>query len=90
MHQNHMRLKRERKKAKLTQVELARFSGVSQAEISRIETGVVTDPAFETLHNLAWALKKCGRKIDAVDLAPKRQPQLIKGFRAEPKRKRTA
>lgn len=85
-----MRLKRERKKARLTQQELARFSGVTQGTISKLETGVMLDPGFDTLDKLAWALKKCGRLLDASDLRPRRQPVLIKGFRAERKRKRTA
>lgn len=77
-----MRLKRERLKARLTQMELARFSGVTQPTISKLENGVLLDPGFDTLANLAWALKKCGRKVDAADLQPKKQLQLVRGFRA--------
>lgn len=85
-----MRLRRERKKARLTQMELSRFAGVHQGTISKLENGVLLDPSFETLHKLAWALKKCGRKVDAADLQPRRQPMLVKGFRSERKRRRTA
>lgn len=84
-----MRLKRERKKAKLTQIELARFAGVNQSTVSRLETGDLLDPSFEVLQQLAWALKKCGRKVDATDLQPRRQPVLIKGLLSQ-KRRRSA
>jgi transcriptional regulator with XRE-family HTH domain len=77
-----MRLRRERKRAKLTQVELSRFSGVAQGTISKIEAGVMRSPGFETLHKLAYALKKFGRKVDAYDLQPKRQPVLVKDVRS--------
>jgi len=84
-----MRLKRERKKAKLTQMELARFAGVNQSTVSRLETGELLDPSFEVLQQIAWALKKCGRKVSAVDLQPNRQPVLVKGVLAQ-KRRRSA
>ena len=71
-------------------MELSRFSGVHQGTISKLENGVLLDPSFETLHKLAWALKKCGRKVDAVDLQPRRQPILVKGFKSERKRRRSA
>lgn len=85
------RLKRERtKKPSLTQMDLARLADVGQPTISKLERGILLDPTFETLNKLAWALKKCGRKVDAADLQPRRQPILIKGVFAERKRKRTA
>jgi len=90
IHVTDMGLKQQRKRARLTQQELARFSGVGQPTISKLENGALLDPSFETLHKLAWALKKCGRKIDAADLQPRRQPLLVKGFRSERKRRRTA
>jgi predicted transcriptional regulator len=84
------RLRRERKKAHLTQMDLARFSGVKQSTISKLETTAFIDPSFETLTKLAWALRKCGRKVDASSLLPKRQLAAIKGFRAERKGRRFA
>jgi transcriptional regulator with XRE-family HTH domain len=78
-------LKRERKKAKLTQTELARLSGVSQSFISRIESGSVNGAAFEVLDLLARALKRRGCDVVPGDLQPRPQPALIKGFRAERK-----
>lgn len=44
------------------------------------------NPGFETLHKLAYALKKFGRKVDAYDLQPKRQPVLVKGVLADRRR----
>lgn len=85
-----MSIRSERKKARLTQVELARFSGVNQSTISKLESGVLLDPSFETINKIAWALKKCGRRVEAVSLLPRRQPALIKGFRADRKRRKSA
>ena len=45
-----------RKKQKLTQVQLAKASGVQQSEISRIERGQ-GNPTYRTLQSLARALK---------------------------------
>jgi predicted transcriptional regulator len=87
MQPTDMRLKRERTKARLTQIELARFSGVNQSTISRLETGTLLDPSFEVLQQIAWALRKCGRKVDAPDLLPRRQPVLIKGVLAAKRRR---
>jgi len=44
-----------REKAGLTQVELAERTGISQADISRIERGA-TSPTAKTLQRLAEAL----------------------------------
>jgi transcriptional regulator with XRE-family HTH domain len=85
-----MRLRRERKRAKLTQAELARFAGVRQGTVSKLETGALLDPSFEVLHKIAWALQRCGRKVNAEDLQPKRQPVLVKGFRSARRRKTAA
>lgn len=78
-----MSLKRERAKAGLTQDELARLAKVAQPTISKIESGKLLDPRYETVARLAWALNKCGRKLDPVDLMPRRQPLLIKGARSQ-------
>jgi transcriptional regulator with XRE-family HTH domain len=85
-----MRIRIERKKAGLTQMDLARFAGVNQGTISRLEKGRLPNPSFETLSKIAWALKKCGRNVDAADLQPKRQPLLAKGARTDRKRRRIA
>lgn len=83
------RLKRERKKAKLTQPQLARLAGVGQPTISRLENNRLVEGSFESLRKLAWALRVCGRKVDAVDLIPGRQV-LVKGFRTRGKREGVA
>lgn len=49
-------LRREREKAKLTQAELSRISGVPQAVISDIEKGITRNPRLETVKKLAGAL----------------------------------
>ena len=49
-------LKRLRRRAMLTQEQLAKKSGVGITTINRIETGAVEDPHFSTLRKLAQAL----------------------------------
>jgi transcriptional regulator with XRE-family HTH domain len=49
-------LRDARKRAGLTQVELAEASGVLQTTISRIECGGATDPNFSTVVRLAKVL----------------------------------
>lgn len=49
-------LKRLRRRAMLTQEQLAKKSGVGITTINRIETGAVEDPHFSTLRKLARAL----------------------------------
>jgi transcriptional regulator with XRE-family HTH domain len=39
-------LKTTREKRKLTQKELSRMSGISYSTITKIETGVITNPSF--------------------------------------------
>lgn len=56
-------LKRLRRRAMLTQEQLAKKSGVGITTINRIETGAVEDPHFSTLRKLAKALG-----VDARDL----------------------
>jgi transcriptional regulator with XRE-family HTH domain len=51
------RLKKLRRRAMLTQEELAKRSGVGITTINRIETGAVEDPHFSTLRKLAKALE---------------------------------
>lgn len=85
-----MRLRRERTKARLTQTELARFAGVRQGTISKLETGALRSPSSDILDKLAYALRKCGRKVDGADLQPRRQPRLklVKGARARRRERR--
>jgi len=85
-----MRLRTERKKARLTQTELSDLSGVSQSNISRLETGDIFNTGFAVLDLLARALRRRGCKVDASQLQPPKQVALIKGFRVEQKHKRTA
>jgi transcriptional regulator with XRE-family HTH domain len=84
------RLKRFRQKARLTQVELSQLSGVSQSAISRLESQSVTDASFSTLEDLAAALRRRGVSVEAKQLQPRRQPLLIKGAFAQPRRKKGA
>lgn len=79
------RLKRARKKARLSQTELALLSGVSQSFISRLESQSVNDAAFSILEDLATALRRRGIQIEAKQLQPRRQPLLVKGAFAEAK-----
>ena len=52
------RIKEERKKAGLSQEELANASKVSRTIISGLESGRVTTTTTETLYKLAKALNK--------------------------------
>jgi len=76
-----MRLRKERKAAKLTQAELARRSKVTQGTISRIESGDMPKPSFEVLNRLAIALQRAGRIVSEAQLQPRRQPLLVRGAR---------
>jgi transcriptional regulator with XRE-family HTH domain len=58
-------LRYERRKAKLSQLELAKRSGVGPASVARLESGEITDPRISTLRKLADALG-----VDARDLLP--------------------
>lgn len=80
-----MRLRKERKAARLTQAELAKRAKVPQGSISKMERGELFAPTFETLDRLAKALQRCGRRVDVSQLQPRRQPALIKGYRSERK-----
>jgi hypothetical protein len=48
-----------------------------------MERGEMLSPTFETLDRLARALQRCGRRVDVAALQPRRQPNLIQGFRSE-------
>lgn len=77
-----MGLRQQRKAAKLSQHGLARLSGVNQGLISRLESSDVLNPTIGTLGKLAAALQRLGRNVNALDLAPQRQPVLVKGARS--------
>ena len=49
-------LRQEREKAKLTQAELSKISGVPQAVISDIEKGITKNPRLDTMKKLALTL----------------------------------
>lgn len=49
-------LKKKREKKKLSQGRLAALSGVAKATISRLETGVITNPQTDTVQALEDAL----------------------------------
>ena len=57
------RLKKLRRRAMLTQEQLAKKSGVGITTINRIETGAVEDPHFSTLRKLARALDAEPREL---------------------------
>ncbi|MDQ5827238.1 MAG: helix-turn-helix domain-containing protein [Chloroflexota bacterium] len=56
-------LKRERRRAALTQEELAREAGVGIMTIRRIESGDITEPRVSTLRKLAAALGISTREL---------------------------
>lgn len=58
-------LKRARKQAELTQVQLASLSHVSQSVIAKIENGKV-DPAYSTVLKLFEVLEKTEKKVKLV------------------------
>jgi transcriptional regulator with XRE-family HTH domain len=85
-----MRLRKERKAARLTQAELSKRSKVPQGTISKMERGDILRPTFDTLNRLAVVLQRCGRRVTEAQLQPRRQPLLIKGARSERRGKRPA
>lgn len=52
-----LKLEQYRRKRKLTQVQLAKLSGVPQPMISMIESNAVPNPTIWTVYRLAVALK---------------------------------
>lgn len=59
-------LRKIRKEKGLTQVELASIAGVDATVISRIESGVIARPAWETVARLSKALGVSPEKIFPV------------------------
>ena len=82
------RLERERRAAKLTQSDLARLADVRQGTISKLEHEKMPRPSYDVLASLAWALKRCGRKVELADLDPKRQPVLVSGLLTQSRKRR--
>lgn len=56
-------LRRIRDNVKLSQQELAEKSGISKAQISRIENGTQTNPSIQTVISLATALNTTMEEI---------------------------
>lgn len=67
-------LREARKRAKLTQVQLAAKSGIPQTNISKIELGTIVSPSFDTVVHLAAALDIDPRILRFGQQQP---PQLI-------------
>lgn len=65
-----MTLREARRKAQLTQDQLAELSGVDQSTISDLETGRNTDPRLSTLTRLAEALGITPSDLRITDLQP--------------------
>jgi transcriptional regulator with XRE-family HTH domain len=59
-------LREARERRGWTQEQLEAASGISQAAISSIERGIVTDPAFSTVAQLAKALDLDPRQLRFV------------------------
>ena len=51
-------LKNERESQKMTLANLSDLTGIDQAALSRLENGRNTNPTFETVFRIAFALKK--------------------------------
>jgi transcriptional regulator with XRE-family HTH domain len=84
------RLERERRAAKLSQIDLGALAGVTQGTISKLENQKLKRPGIDVLASLAWALNRCKRKVQAADLQPKRQPVLIQGLLAQSRKRKGA
>lgn len=82
------RLERERRAAQLSQIDLGRLAKVTQGTISKLENQKFVRPGIDVLASLAWALNRCGRKVEASDLNPKRQPVLIRGLLTQSRKRR--
>jgi transcriptional regulator with XRE-family HTH domain len=63
-----MKLRIARRTARLTQVQLAERSGVDQRVISKIETGIVRKPEYETVVRLSRALNVEPEKLFPLKL----------------------
>lgn len=67
-------LKAARKRAKLTQDELAAITGLDQTTISSLETGRKTNPTFDTVMRLSKALGVAPEQLKFVPPADEQVP----------------
>ncbi len=66
------RVKAARKRARLSQEDLARRADMSVTGVARIEQGGITDPHYSTLSGIAGALgMSVGELLEEPALAPK-------------------
>lgn len=63
MEQIGTRIKHLRKRANMTQSELAKLSGIAQATVSEIESGYIKESSASIIFNIADALKTSARWI---------------------------
>ena len=56
-------IQKKRVKLGLTQKELARLSGIAQPDISRLEKGLIREPAYTTVRKLIDALRNYENKL---------------------------
>lgn len=62
------KIKYHRRRAMLTQRELAKAAGVGTGTIARLENGTVHDPHFSTIKKLARVLEVNPRDLVDMDL----------------------
>ena len=58
MHKLLAELKRERLRQKLTLAEIEERTGISEATLSRLETGKASNPTLDTIYRISTALGK--------------------------------
>lgn len=92
VHQLMHRLRQERVKQQWTLVQLAEYSGIETATLSRLEAGREANPTLDTLNRIALALGKelvCDT-CDCVVPAPRGRPNAASRAKARPRKSRTA
>ncbi len=74
LHQLLALLKRERERQKLTLAQLEERTGISQAALSRLETGRAANPTVDTIYRISTALgKSVGCFLQDAPSTPQRQ-----------------
>jgi DNA-binding XRE family transcriptional regulator len=76
LHQVMVALKKERERQGLTLADLSERTGIDQAALSRLETGIRDNPTLETLYRIALALGKeivCSLRDVPTDIAGESQ-----------------